>query len=70
MPMISGGYNVLAHFPDGTDKVLTLYAEPIQGQVIPHGWIVAVVTPRDDDNDGVWLHWEISVERPQLTAAP
>jgi hypothetical protein len=68
--MISGGYKVLAHFPDGTEKVLTLYSEPLEGQVIPHGWVVASVTPRGDDNDGVWLHWEISVQRPQPTVAP
>jgi hypothetical protein len=70
MPLISGGYKVLAHFPDGTEKVLTLYAEPVEGKVIPHGWVVVSVTPRGDDKDGVRLDWEISVERPRLTAEP
>lgn len=68
MPMISGGYNVLAHYPDGAEKLLTLRVEPVYGQVIPHGWVVAAVTPRDDDHGGVRLQWEITVERPPLNA--
>lgn len=70
MPMISGGYKVLAHFPDGAEKVLTLYSEPLEGQVIPHGWVISSVAPRGGDNDGVGFDWEISVERPQRTVAP
>jgi hypothetical protein len=62
--MISGGQKVLAHYPDGSEKLLTLYAEPLAGQVIAHGWMVTDVIPRNDDVDGVPLRWEITVVRP------
>ena len=69
MPMVSRGYTVLAHYPDGSEHLLTLYAEPLEGKVIPHGWVVSLVTPRDDDENGVKIDWEISVTRPPLAAA-
>jgi hypothetical protein len=64
MPMISGGQKVLAHYPDGSEKIITLYADPLEGQTIAHGWVVAVVTSRNLEVDGVLLRWEITVGRP------
>ncbi|HJU48772.1 MAG TPA: hypothetical protein VJ689_11585 [Gaiellaceae bacterium] len=65
MPMISGGYKVLAHYPDGSEKLLTLYAEPVEGHTIAHGWVVWAVTQHE--NGG--FAWEISVKRPPLAEA-
>jgi hypothetical protein len=60
MPMISGGRRVLAHYPDGAAKLLTLYAEPVVGQVIAHGWkVTAVAVSESDEHD-----FEITLERP------
>ncbi len=63
MPLISGGHRVLAHYPDDTSKVLTLYAVPVVGQVIAHGWRVTAAEPSDANVDGVRVRFEISVDR-------
>jgi|APDOM4702015248_1054824.scaffolds.fasta_scaffold535431_1 hypothetical protein len=69
MPMISSGFRVLALYPDGSSKINTLYAVPLVGKVIAHGWVVTSVAPRDDEVDGKPLSFEITVERPASEAA-
>lgn len=64
MPMISGGHKTLVHYPDGTTAVITLYALPVSGQIIAHGWEVTSVAPGGDDVAGVPIEYEISVVRP------
>ena len=49
MPLVSGGHKTLVHYPDGTSKVITLYARPLEGQIIAHGWEVTNVAPGEDD---------------------
>jgi hypothetical protein len=60
MPLVTRGHIVLAHYPDGSTKILTLHAEPRVGQVIAHGWKVIVVSPVSDGQSD----FEIVVERP------
>ena len=38
--MIPSGHKTLVRYPDGTSKVITLYARPLEGQIIAHGWEV------------------------------
>jgi hypothetical protein len=64
MPLISGGHKTLVHYPNGTSVVLTLYALPLKGQIIAHGWEVTTVAPGEDDVAGVPIEYEISVARP------
>jgi hypothetical protein len=64
MPMVSPGHRTLVHYPDGTSKVITLYALPVEGQVIAHGWEVTSVAPGEDDGAGVPTEYQISVARP------
>jgi hypothetical protein len=64
MPMISGGHKTLVHYPDGTSAVITLYALPLQGQIIAHGWEVTEVAPGGGDVAGVRMEYEIRVVRP------
>ena len=64
MPMITGGHKTLVHYPDGTSKVITLYARPLEGQIIAHGWEVTDVAPGEDDGAGVPVEYQISVVRP------
>ena len=49
MPMVHGGYKTLVRYPDGTSKVITLYVQPLEGQVIAHGWEVTTVATGGDD---------------------
>jgi len=58
MPMVPSGHKTLVHYPDGTSKVITLYALPVAGQIIAHGWEVTNVAPGED------VEYEISVIRP------
>jgi hypothetical protein len=69
MPMISGGHKALLHYPDGTSTVITLYALPLTGQMIAHGWEVTNVAPGEDDVAGVPIEYEISVARPAERAS-
>ncbi len=64
MPMISGGHKTRVRYPDGTSAVITLYALPVTGQVIAHGWEVTSVAPGEDDVTGVRVEYQISVARP------
>ena len=64
MPLITGGQRVLVHYPDESSKVLTLYAVPVVGQVIAHGWRVTAAEPSDANVGGVDVQFEISVDRP------
>jgi hypothetical protein len=64
MPMISGGHKTLVRYPDGTSAAITLYARPLTGQIIAHGWEVTNVAPGEDDVAGVPIEYEISVARP------
>ena len=64
MPTIHGGHKTLVHYPDGTSKVITLYASPLEGQIIAHGWQVTSVATGGDDEAGVPIEYEISVARP------
>lgn len=64
MPMISGGHKTLVRYPDGTAAVITLYALPLAGQIIAHGWEVTSVAPGAADVAGVPIEYEISVARP------
>ena len=66
MPLITGGHRVLAHYPDDTSKVLTLYAVPVVGHVIAHGWRVTAAEPSDANVGGVRVRFEISVDRPPV----
>ena len=60
MPMVHSGYKTLVRYPDGTSKVITLYVQPLEGQVIAHGWVAT----GGDDGAGVRIAYEISVARP------
>ncbi len=62
--MVHSGYKTLVHYPDGTSKVITLYVEPVEGQIIAHGWEVTNVAAGGDDGAGVQIAYEISVARP------
>ena len=62
--MIQSGHKTLAHYPDGTSKVITLYVRPLEGQIIAHGWEVTKVAPVEDDSAGVQIEYEIWVARP------
>jgi hypothetical protein len=64
MPMVSSGHKTLVHYPDGTSKVITLYARPLEGQIIAHGWEVTNVAPGEDDGAGAPIEYQISVARP------
>ena len=64
MPLVSGGHKTLVHYPDGTSKVITLYARPLEGQIIAHGWEVTNVAPGEDEGAGVPIEYQISVARP------
>jgi hypothetical protein len=64
MPMIHSGHKTLVHYPDGTSKVITLYARPLEGQIIAHGWEITNVAPGEDDGAGVQTEYQISVARP------
>jgi hypothetical protein len=64
MPMIMGGHKTLVHYPDGTTAVLTLYALPLAGQIIAHGWEVTSVCPGGEPVGGVPIEYEITVVRP------
>jgi len=63
MPMITGGHKTLVRYPDGTSVVITLYALPLTGQIIAHGWEVTNVAPGKEDVAGVPIEYEISVVR-------
>jgi hypothetical protein len=69
MPMIKGGHKTLVHYPDGTTAVLTLYALPLVGQIIAHGWEVTDVAPGGEPVAGVPMEYEISVVRPAERSA-
>jgi hypothetical protein len=62
--MVPAGHKTLVHYPDGTSKVITLYARPVEGQIIAHGWQVTNVAPGDDDGAEVPIEYRISVARP------
>jgi hypothetical protein len=47
--MIHSGHKTLVHYPDDTSKIVTLYARPLEGQIIVHGWEVTNVAPGEDD---------------------
>jgi hypothetical protein len=64
MPMIHSGHKTLVHYPDGTSKIVTLYARPLEGQIIVHGWEVTNVAPGEDDGAEVPIEYQISVARP------
>ena len=64
MPMLSSGHKTLVHYPDGTSTVITLYARPLEGQIIAHGWEVTDVAPGENDVAGDPIEYEISVARP------
>jgi hypothetical protein len=64
MPMVHSGYKTLVRYPDGTSKVITLYVQPLEGQVIAHGWEVTNVATGGDDGAGGRIAYEISVARP------
>ena len=64
MPMVHSGYKTLVRYPDGTSKVITLYVQPVEGQVIAHGWEVTKVATGGEPGAGVQIAYEISVERP------
>ena len=64
MPMVHSGHKTLVHYPDGTTKVITLYAPPLVGKIIPHGWEISDVAPGEDDGTGAVVEYEISVARP------
>lgn len=64
MPLISGGHKTLVRYPNGTSAVTTLYALPLKGQIIAHGWEITNVGPGEDDVAGVPIEYEISVARP------
>ena len=68
MPMVHSGYKTLVRYPDGTSKVITLYVQPLEGQVIAHGWEVMNVATGGDDDAGVRIAYEISVARPASEA--
>ena len=69
MPIISGGHKALVHYPDGRSTVITLYAIPLTGQLIAHGWEIMDVAPGEDDVAGVAVEYEISVARPAQPAS-
>jgi hypothetical protein len=62
--MLSGGHKTLVRYPDGTSAVVTLYARPLVGQIIAHGWEVTTVAPAEDQGAGVPVEYQISVARP------
>ena len=64
MPMVSKGHKTLVRYPDGTSKVITLYALPLEGQIIAHGWEVTKVAPGGEAGAEVPVEFEISVARP------
>jgi hypothetical protein len=64
MPMIHSGHKTLVHYPDDTSKIVTLYARPLEGQIIVHGWEVTNVAPGEDDGAEVPIEYQISVARP------
>jgi hypothetical protein len=68
--MVPSGHKTLAHYPDGTSKVITLYVRPLEGQIIAHGWVVTKVAPGGDDGAGVAIEYEISVARPANEEPP
>jgi hypothetical protein len=70
MPMIHSGHKTLVHYPDGTSKVITLYARPLEGQIIAHGWEVTNVAPGEDDGAGDAIEYQIWVARPATEERP
>ena len=62
--MVHSGYKTLVRYPDGTSKVITLYVQPVEGQIIAHGWEVMNVATGGDDDAGVRIAYEISYVRP------
>jgi hypothetical protein len=62
--MIHSGHKTLVQYPDGTSKVITLYARPLEGQIIAHGWQVMKVAPGGDAGAGAQIEYQISVARP------
>jgi hypothetical protein len=64
--MVPSGHKTLVHYPDGTSKVITLYARPVEGQIIAHGWQVTSLAPSDDDGAEVPIEYQISVARPEI----
>ena len=68
--MISSAHKTLVHYPDGTSKVITLYVRPLEGQIIAHGWEITNVAPREHDDAGITIEYEISVIRPANQSEP
>lgn len=64
MPMVRGGHQTLVDYPDGDSKVITLYVEPVEGQIIAHGWEITSVASGGDHDSGGRLDFKITVERP------
>ena len=64
MPMLSSGHKTLVLYPDGASTVITLYARPVVGQIIAHGWEVTNVAPGGDAGAGVPVEYQITVARP------
>ena len=64
MPMVHSGIKTLVHYPDGTSKVITLYARPLEGKIIAHGWEITSVAVGEHDDTGAPIEYEISVARP------
>ena len=62
--MVSRGHKTLVRYPDGTSKVITLYALPLEGQIIAHGWEVTNVAAGEDDGAEDPVEFQISVARP------
>ena len=62
--MVSKGHQTRVLYPDGTSKVITVYARPVEGQVIAHGWKVLNVEPVEDGGVEGSVEYQISVARP------
>jgi hypothetical protein len=61
--MVHRGFQTLVSYPDGDSKVITLYVEPVEGQIIAHGWEITSVAPADSGSP-LGVAYRISVARP------
>ena len=66
--MAAGSYGALVHYPDGTEKVRTIFAAPeIRAPIVlveddREGWIVKEAHVREGELDGKAYQFEIWVE--------
>ena len=64
MPMVHRGIETHVTYPDGDSKVITLYVEPAEGQIIAHGWEIVSVVAGSAAGSGPDVAFRITVARP------